>query len=105
MNVLITANYAAPKSGNFVASLIALGRRLRQDGNTVCFVFPKQTEWINWFKDNSFTVEIFDADRLSIDKQFTKLNEVVKKYKIDIIHTHFGMFRQAIIKNRKRIKK
>ncbi len=50
MNVLVTANYAAPKSGNFVASLIALGRRLRKDGNNVYFVFPKQTDWIIWFE-------------------------------------------------------
>lgn len=91
MNVLITANYAAPKSGNFIASLIALGRRLRRDGNTVCFVFPKQTEWINWFKDNSFTVEIFDADRLSIDEQFTKLNEVVKKSTKSTSYTHISV--------------
>ena len=105
MNVLITANYAAPKSCNFIASLIALGRRLRKDGNSVYFVFPKQTDWINWFMDNNFTVEIFNTDGLSVDEQFTKLDEIVKKHKIDIIHTHFGMFRQAILKNRKQIKK
>lgn len=104
MNVLITANYAAPKSGNFIASLIALGRRLRKDGNSVYFVFPKQTDWVNWFEREGFTTEIYDFESRPIDEQFAKVTELVEKHKIDIIHTHFGMFRPAIVKNRSKIK-
>lgn len=77
MNVLITANYAAPKSGNFIASLIALGRRLRKDGNSVYFVFPKQTDWVNWFEREGFTTEIYDFESRPIDEQFAKVTELV----------------------------
>lgn len=104
MNVLIAANYAAPKSGNFIASLIALGRRLRKDGNNVYFVFPKQTEWFDWLKDEGFNISAFDPDNYSIDEQFDELNKLIKEFNIDILHIHFGMFRQAVIKNRKQIK-
>lgn len=104
MNVLIAANYGAPKSGNFVASLIALGRRLRKDGNNAYFVFPKQTDWISWFEREGFTAEVYDFESRSTDEQFAKVTELVEKYGIDIIHTHFGMFRPAIVKNRSKIK-
>lgn len=40
MNIMIAAGYAAPKSGNFIASILALGRRLRESGDRVVFVFP-----------------------------------------------------------------
>ena len=33
MNVMIAADYAAPKSGNFVASMIALGKKLKINGD------------------------------------------------------------------------
>lgn len=45
MNIMITADYSAPKGGNFVASIITLGRHLRKKGNHVIFVFPKECSW------------------------------------------------------------
>lgn len=105
MNILIAANYGAPKSGNFIASLIALARKIRKEGSNVSFVFPKQTDWINWFIDEGFEIRIFNPEDKTVDEQFAWLNEIIKKDSIDIVHTHFGMFRKAILNNRKEIKK
>lgn len=44
MNILIAADYSTPKSGNFIASILALGRRLRVSGERVVFVFPKRVD-------------------------------------------------------------
>lgn len=41
MNILILADYCAPNSGNFVASLIALGREIRHRGGRAAFLFPQ----------------------------------------------------------------
>lgn len=104
MNILIAANYGAPKSGNFVASLIALARRLRKDGNNVVLAFPQHKDWIEWFEDEDFNVHIYDPENKTIDEQFACLTEIIDTYRIDLIHLHFGMFRKAIIKHRKEIK-
>lgn len=104
MNILITANYSAPKSGNFVASLVALARNVREEGSNIYFVFPNKTDWIDWFNEEGFTTIIYDYESFPLDEQFVKLKEIINKYDIDIIHTHFGMFRQTILKNRKKIK-
>ena len=60
MNIMIAADYATPKSGNFIASIIALGRRLRNDDEHVLFVFPEKKEWIQWFIEEKFDVEILN---------------------------------------------
>ena len=75
MNVMIAANYAAPKSGNFVASMIALGRKLKGNGIPVVFVFPVEKEWVSWFKNEGLNVEIV-KDRYEQGK-FRSLTELV----------------------------
>lgn len=57
MNIMIAADYAPPKSGNFIASVIALGRRLRDRGDRVVFAFPKEREWTDWLRSEGFCVE------------------------------------------------
>ena len=39
-NILIMADYQAPKSGNFLASQLELGIRVRELGYTVVYAFP-----------------------------------------------------------------
>lgn len=58
MNIMIAADYAPPKSGNFIASVIALGRKLRDRGDNVVFAFPKEREWADWLRSEDFCVEI-----------------------------------------------
>ena len=58
--MLIVADYAVPKSGNIVASVIALGRKLRKEGNHIVFVFPKERDWTEWFRKEHFCVEVIE---------------------------------------------
>ena len=101
MNVMITANYAAPKSGNFVASMIVLGRKLRRNGIPVVFVFPVEKEWISWFENEGLDVEIVKG---RYEGGFQALTELVGKYQIDLIHSHFGMFHHELVYNRSNFK-
>ena len=51
VNVLIAAEYRAPRSGNFIASLLDLAESIRKQGGQVVFLFPAQEEdrpWAAW---------------------------------------------------------
>lgn len=61
MSIMIAADYAPPKSGNFIASVIALGRRLRDRGDKVVFAFPKEREWADWLRSEDFCVEFVNG--------------------------------------------
>ncbi|MDM8247281.1 glycosyltransferase family 4 protein [Lacrimispora saccharolytica] len=102
MNVMIAADYAAPKSGNFVASMIALGKKLKINGDYVLFVFPTEKEWISWFRKEGLTVRIVNraCDREREQHQLEALIELVSEYQIDLIHSHFGMFHHELVYNR-----
>lgn len=41
MNVLIIADYKAPQSGNFIASVLELGLMMRRQSNNVVYMFPE----------------------------------------------------------------
>ena len=41
MNILIAADYATPKSGNFVASVLELGIHLRENNDNVVQLVKK----------------------------------------------------------------
>lgn len=106
MNVMIAANYVAPKSGNFIASILALGRRLRESGDQVVFVFPEEREWICWLREEKFAVEVLSkisnkgamkADQLQV------LLKLIDKYQINLIHSHFGLFHHTLIFHRNKL--
>ena len=62
-NVLIIANYRAPQSGTFIASLLDLGDTLRQEGSQAVYMFPdngKGYGWINWIESRGFQVFLLD---------------------------------------------
>ena len=107
MNVLIAANYSAPNSGNFIASLITLGRALREQGNFAVFVFPKSTNtlrntdanWCRWFEREGFSVELLSLEENS-ENQLRDLLHLVNAYSIDVLHLHFGIFHKIMLKNR-----
>ena len=101
---MLAADYCTPQSGNFVASIIALARRLREDGHKVLFVFPEEREWQEWIHREGFNVVCTGKENLSSEKQFQTLKDIVEQYNIELIHSHFGMFHHAIVYDRKKIK-
>lgn len=108
MNIMIAADYAAPKSGNFIASIIALGRRLRNNGAHVLFVFPEEKEWIQWFNEEQFDVEILNKTNVRVgmvDSRFDILKKIVINYDIELIHSHFGLFHHELVYRRSEFKR
>lgn len=104
MNVMIAAYYSAPKSGNFISSIIALGRLIRQKGGTVVYVFPEERDWAKWIREEGFEVVAVGSQSLEEDRQLIVLQTLIKKYQTELLHLHFGIFHHAIIHDRKAIK-
>ena len=105
MNVMIAADYSPPKSGNFIPSVIALGRAIVRRGWSVVYVLPENRDWTNWLREEGFEVVVTGKNALNSKNQINVLNSLVDKYKIDLLHLHFGMFHHAVTHNRKAIKK
>ena len=106
MNIMIAADYATPKSGNFIASILALGRRLRESGDYVVFVFPEEREWVRWLREEKFDVEILSKsskDERSEAEQLQMLLKLIKKYQINLIHSHFGLFHHILVFHRNKL--
>lgn len=103
MNVLITADYRAPSSGNFIASLLELAERMREAGNETYFLFPDNGKggysWSRWLEGNGFSVRLMDMN-LSEDEKVVILKKIVSENKIDLIHTHFGLCHRILLNRR-----
>ena len=90
MNILMAADFCPPTSGNFIASLITLARKLRSDGQTVIFAFPEKQRWIDWITGEGFEAVIVGKDAMAPDVQFPVLSSLLKQYKIDVLRGVFG---------------
>lgn len=104
MNIMIAACYSALQSGNFAASILTLGRRLRESGDYVVYVFPEDREWIQWFRAEKFDVEILSKsfNGKKVD-QLQMLLKLIDKYQINLIHSHFGMFHHVLVFYRRKL--
>lgn len=104
MNVLITADYRAPSSGNFIASLLELAERMRDAGNNTYFLFPDNGKdgytWSKWLETNGFQVWLMSMDAGENEK-VAFLEQIVSEHKIDLIHSHFGIFHRILLTRRK----
>lgn len=111
MNILIAADYKAPNSGNFIASLIDLGRSIRRHGDSVIFLFPQSkntlretdSNWCRWFEREAFPVELFPLEGSEEDVLHNLLG-LVDRYSIDVLHLHFGIFHRLMLKYRYKFK-
>lgn len=100
MNVLILADYRTPKSGNFIASILDLGIAMREEGNKIVYVFPKNEEsgytWCKWIEENNFDVILFDDAQLENIK-LQKLRKIVKLILfIHILDIYIGYYCSSI---------
>lgn len=105
MRLLISADYKAKNSGNFIASLLALTRYMNSLGNTVYFAFPKTEKDYSWaekLERTSNTDIIYVSYAQSKSADYVK--ELIKKNQIDLIHDHFSFFRHCILHNPKEFK-
>lgn len=104
MNVLITADYRAPSSGNFIASLLELAESMRYAGHGICFLFPDNGKggysWSAWLAENGFSVQLMDM-ALSEKEKVAILEKIVADNKIDLIHSHFGFCHRILLTRQK----
>ena len=105
MNILIAADYRARNSGNFVALLVELSEMLRKENHQVYCVFPRPEEpypWAAWLeKATGHPVHWFTREEESTPEAVQKL---ISRYRIDIVHTHFGYLRRLLIRQPKAFK-
>lgn len=97
------ADYRTPCSGNFIASLLELAEKMRGLGNHVYFLFPEPRNggrytWTAWLEQNGFSVTLLN-DQTSDEQVLTVLQDLVRKYHIQIVHTHFHMYHHILLKN------
>ena len=99
LNVLIAAEYRAPRSGNFIASLLDLAESIRKQGGQVVFLFPTQEEdrpWAAWLNDRGFPVN-FLPDCLSKEEKISALKNLIDQYAIRLIHVHFDYLENLLL--------
>lgn len=92
--VLQIADFAAPYSGNFIASLLALSNRLQNIGLRQILVLPTKANSKPWFlqlKKNDVPIHLIDTDR-SIFHIARKIANISENENAAIIHTHFTRF-------------
>lgn len=105
MNILIAADYSTPASGNFVGSLVDLGRDLRKDNHKMYFIFPEsantlsENSWIHWLENEGF--KVFLTKHKTGEEALNFLQEIIDKNNIDILHLHFGMYHNIILNHAK----
>ena len=106
MNILIAANYATPQSGNFIASMVALNDALRQQGDTLYFVFPdcpntrREGSWVSWLQEEGCTVHLVQREQ-SEAARLQELQEIIREHRINVLHIHFAMYQDLILTHRK----
>lgn len=108
MNVLILADYRAPKSGNFAASILELGMVLREQNSTAVYMFPENHQggysWSRWIESNGFKVILFD-EKQPEDTKLAHIKHVIDEYGINIVHSHFGYLHGLLLVNHRAIGK
>lgn len=103
-NIMFACCYEAQYGGNFIKMLEALASSLRQKYQTqIYFVFPKQSDK-EWLKELSekYTVG-FTCKPYS--KSTTDILNLIEKWNIDLVHTHFEGYDIPVAKAVKKVGK
>lgn len=105
-NILIAAEYGAPQSGNFIASLLDLADALKKEGSETVFLFPEGSSkcaWVNWIRENGYTV-CFHNFSDEQDAQLRSVEEIIRTHAIKLFHLHFGCLEALLLNHYKELK-
>lgn len=103
-NVLMVADYRAPRSGNFIASLLDLADILSKQGSNTVFLFPDKENgysWTEWIEKKGYSVYLI-KDQISAEEKILTIQHIVEKYHISLVHSHFGYLSRVLLQNHKR---
>ena len=93
MNILMACDYKGPNPGNFIPSIRALDQYVQKRGDKVIYAFSEGCESFGWCKQlikDGATVYFYQSKALRYGVRF--LNRIIRKEKINVIHTHFEPF-------------
>ncbi len=93
--VVHLADFGSPYPGNFIASLVALEKKLEEKNSRMVYVFPPrilQREWFNPFRekrqDNIYVLN----GKVPYISETIEICKIIKREKPDLIHTHFSKY-------------
>jgi glycosyltransferase involved in cell wall biosynthesis len=92
--VIHLADFSAPYSGNFIASLLALGTLLKKTGLRQVLIFPDRARnrpWLTELHKNNVPLHLLSMNT-SIFKRAREIARIASKEKAVILHTHFTSF-------------
>jgi glycosyltransferase involved in cell wall biosynthesis len=95
LNVLHIMDYAAPYKGNFIRSIKYLEQQLEKEGGRVIYLFPDKARNLEWITDliqekkKVYFIDSMFFSKKIIFKNINKLIHIIRREKINIIHTHF----------------
>ena len=94
MNILCMANFRAKCSGNFINSLLALGKELRKRRDGIIFMFPlldngMECSWADYMRRDGFEVVFYDGHKSQTELTSILFN-IIDRYQIRLIHSHFS---------------
>lgn len=95
MVVFQVCAYAADYPGNFLMSLLELDKALKREGHKTIYAFPVNARDKEWCRELQKSSKVFflplSKARLKI-QTYAKLHSIIKKEKVDIIHSHFELY-------------
>lgn len=90
MKCAFIASFYGPYYSNFVAAMIAFDERMKQEGHSVFYILPKETEFFEWmdaFKKQNDNIYFLDYKPYSFNNLFA-LKKIFKKENVDLIYSH-----------------
>lgn len=104
--ILLAADYRAPQSGNFIASLLDLADSVKSLGWDTVFLFPKQPDdciWVKWIERLGFKICFLD-NNTPTQETLSIVKELIDLYRIRLVHLHFGYLERFFLHNHKHLK-
>ena len=82
---LIYSAYCAPYKGNFITTLAELQKRLKAEGGEAVFLFPKESQNLDW------TTSLEGVSFLTGNpiRDIFLIAKIIRRQKINLVHTHF----------------
>ena len=106
MTILQVCAYAAPYEGNFITSLKALAKKLKEKGHTMIYAFPETAQEKDWCKALAETTKVYFLPLAKARIKPATYKRLKKIYKenpdIGIIHCHFELYDIPVVMTAKK---